>query len=137
MLIGRLDGVLGRGPRWRALCPAHRSKHNTRSLAVLEAGDGRVLIHCHAGCDVQAIVGAVGLDVSDLFPPKPMDHAPRVRKPWAARDVVSALRAEAMVGAVLLLDIANGKVITKGDRERAKLSAERLGDLMRELSEAT
>lgn len=135
-LLSRLDGVQGRGPRWRAICPAHESRHRTRTLAVFEADDGRVLVKCHAGCDVSAIVGALGLDLADLFPPKPVDHAPRVRKPWAARDVVAALRAETMVGWVLLTDIANGKVLTKGDRERAKVAAERAAHLMRELEGA-
>ncbi len=135
-LLSRLDGVQGRGPRWRAICPAHESRHRTRTLAVFEADDGRVLVKCHAGCDVSAIVGALGLDLTDLFPPKPVDHAPKVRKPWAARDVVAALRAETMVGWVLLTDIANGKVLTKGDRERAKVAAERAAHLMRELEGA-
>jgi hypothetical protein len=135
-LLSRLDGVQGRGPRWRAICPAHESRHRTRTLAVFEADDGRVLVKCHAGCDVSSIVGALGLDLSDLFPTKPVDHAPRVRKPWAARDVVAALRAETMVGWVLLTDIANGKVLTKGDRERAKVAAERAAHLMRELEGA-
>jgi hypothetical protein len=135
-LLSRLDGVQGRGPRWRAICPAHESRHRTRTLAVFEADDGRVLVKCHAGCEVSAIVGALGLDLTDLFPPKPVDHAPRVRKPWAARDVVAALRAETMVGWVLLTDIANGKVLTKGDRERAKVAAERAAHLMRELEGA-
>jgi hypothetical protein len=85
---------------------------------------------------VSAIVGAVGMSLEDLFPPKPVDHAPRVRKPWAARDVVAALRAETMVGWVLLTDIANGKVLTKSDRERAKLAADRAAHLMRELEGA-
>ena len=135
-LLSRLDGVQGRGPRWRAICPAHESRHRTRTLAVFEADDGRVLVKCHAGCDVSSIVGALGLDLADLFPPKPVDHAPKVRKPWAARDVVAALRAETMVGWVLLTDIANGKVLTKRDRERAKVAAERAAHLMRELEGA-
>ena len=135
-LLSRLEGVQGRGPRWRAICPAHESRHRTRTLAVFEADDGRVLVKCHAGCDVSSIVGALGLDLADLFPPKPVDHAPKVRKPWAARDVVAALRAETMVGWVLLTDIANGKVLTKGDRERARVAAERAAHLMRELEGA-
>ncbi len=135
-LLSKLQGVQGRGPRWRALCPSHESKHRTRTLSIFETDDGRVMLRCHAGCDVSAIVGAVGMSLEDLFPPKPVDHAPRVRKPWAARDVVAALRAETMVGWLLLTDIANGKVLTKGDRERATLAADRAAHLMRELEGA-
>jgi hypothetical protein len=138
-VVGKLEGVQGRGPRWRALCPAHESKHRTRSLAVFEADDGRVLLKCHAGCDVQAICGALGLSIDDLFPPRRSDDqrpAP-VKKPWAARDVIAALRAETMIGWLLLTDIANGKVVTRSDRERAKLAAERAAHLMLELERAS
>ena len=135
-LIAKLRGVQGRGPRYRAICPAHDSKHGTRSLAVYEADDGRVLIKCHAGCDVHSIVGAVGMDLADLFPPKAEPHTPKVRKPWAARDVVAALRAESMIGWVLLTDIANGKVLTRSDRERAKVAADRAAHLLMELENA-
>jgi hypothetical protein len=137
-LIAKLDGVQGRGPRWRAICPAHQSKHRTRSLAVFEADDGRVLVKCHAGCDVQAIVSAVGLELSDLFPPRVDDdkRAPKVRKPWSAREVAQALEAEAMVAWVFLQDIANGKVLGKSDRARAKDCAERCVHLMQELANA-
>lgn len=137
LFISKLQGVQGKGPRWRAICPAHESKHRTRTLAVYEADDGRVLIKCHAGCTIEAITGAVGVDLSDLFPPRTDEHhKPPIKKPWAARDVVAALRAESLVGWVLLTDIANGKVITKSDRERAKLAADRAAHLMLELENA-
>ena len=134
-LISKLDGVQGRGPRWRAICPSHESRHKTRSLAVYEAEDGRVLVKCHAGCDVHSIVGALGLDISDLFPPKPIaDHVPAVRKPWSARDVCRALEAESAIAWVVLTDVAAGKQITKTDRERAGVAAQRCAHLIKELA---
>ena len=135
-LISKLRGVQGRGPRWRAICPAHDSKHNPRTLAVFEAEDGRVLVKCHAGCDVQSIVGAVGLDLSDLFPPKSPGDAPRVRKPWSSRDVARALESEAAVAWVVLTDLAAGKPITRTDRERAGVAAQRCAHLIKELLNA-
>jgi hypothetical protein len=135
-LLAKLQGVQGKGPRWRAVCPAHESKHHTRSLAVFEAEDGRVLVKCHAGCSVEAIVTAIGMDLSDLFPPRAADHAPRVRKPWSVREVARALEQETMICWVLLTDIASGKVIARGDRERAKLAASRAAALMQELAHA-
>ncbi len=136
--VSKLRGVQGRGPRWRAICPAHDTKHGTRSLAVFEAEDGRVLIKCHAGCDVAAIVGAVGMELSDLFPPRVADdqRKPRVRKPWSARDVVAAAKHEAAVGAHILRLVQHGAVIGKTDKERAGLAAQRLWDLIQELEQA-
>ena len=29
-----------------------------------------MLVRCHAGCDVTAVIKAVGLELKDLFPPK-------------------------------------------------------------------
>lgn len=136
-LLAKLDGVQGRGPRYRAICPAHPSKHKSRTLAVYEADDGRILIHCHAGCEVSAIVSAVGLELSDLFPDKPLpDGVKPIKRPWSARQLVEALETECMVAWVLLRDMGNGKVMTRSDRERAKLAAERCEHLMQELSRA-
>ncbi|MDE2150265.1 MAG: hypothetical protein KGJ55_10675 [Gammaproteobacteria bacterium] len=53
--------------RWLARCPAHDHRHS--SLSVRELPDGRVLVHHIAGCGVYAVCDAVGLTVSDLFPP--------------------------------------------------------------------
>jgi hypothetical protein len=137
-LISKLDGVQGRGPRWRAICPAHASKHKTRSLSLLEEADGRLLLHCHAGCDVGAIVGALGLDLADLFPPRGDDdkRPPRVRKPWRAADVIAALRGELLVAWVILGDVAAGKAIPEADRLRAAEAVQRIGHFMDELEHA-
>lgn len=50
-------------------CPAH---DDTRaSLSVKEGHDGRVLLNCHAGCDLDAVLGALGLVIGDLFTERP------------------------------------------------------------------
>jgi len=67
-VLSRLSGVRKAGNQYKALCPAHDDQR--QSLSVGEGSDGRVLIKCHAGCDVKAIVRALGLEMRDLFPPK-------------------------------------------------------------------
>ena len=58
--IERLDCARQTGSgRWIARCPAHEDR--SPSLSVRELEDGRTLIHCFGGCDVQAVVE--GLDV--------------------------------------------------------------------------
>ena len=64
------------GDGYSTRCPAHEDRH--ASLSVTEADDGRVLICCHAGCTVQAIMQALGLPMSDLFPRREPE---RKRKP--------------------------------------------------------
>lgn len=48
-----------------AKCPVHDDR--APSLSVSEGDDGRVLVHCHAGCDPQDVVRAMGLEMKDLF----------------------------------------------------------------------
>lgn len=55
----------GQEHQFCARCPAHQDRNP--SLSVKEGDDGRVLLHCHAGCDSAEIVGAVGLRLADLF----------------------------------------------------------------------
>lgn len=65
-ILDRLQGVKRIGKRWVATCPAHEDK--SPSLSLTEAQDGRVLLHCFAGCSAFDVVSAVGLELSDLFP---------------------------------------------------------------------
>lgn len=49
-----------------ARCPAHDDR--SPSLAISEGEDGRVIVHCHAGCSLDAILSSLGLAERDLFP---------------------------------------------------------------------
>lgn len=51
---------------WMARCPGHDDRQ--ASLSISRGTGGRALLHCHAGCDVEDIVRALGLELSDLFP---------------------------------------------------------------------
>ena len=53
------------GTGFTSRCPAHEDRNP--SLSVTEGTDGRTLVHCHAGCRVDDIARALGLEVSDLF----------------------------------------------------------------------
>lgn len=67
---------------YTALCPAHEDKQE--SLSIAEADDGRVLLKCFAGCDIRDIVGAMGLEMRDLFP-----HQDRSSEPGKQARVVA------------------------------------------------
>jgi 5S rRNA maturation endonuclease (ribonuclease M5) len=53
------------GAKASAQCLAHEDDHE--SLSVLEGDDGRVLVHCHAGCQVREVLAAAGWEMRDLF----------------------------------------------------------------------
>lgn len=63
--VDRLDNARRNGSGWTARCPSHDDRAN--SLSIREGDDGRILLHCHAGCEATAIVAAMRLTMADLF----------------------------------------------------------------------
>lgn len=60
--------------QWESRCPvsdAHKRGDKNPSLSVSEGTDGKVLLHCHAGCTTPDIARALGLGMRDLFPDRP------------------------------------------------------------------
>jgi hypothetical protein len=51
---------------WKANCPAHDDRNP--SLAISESPDGKILLHCHAGCTSDEVLQRSGLQQADLFP---------------------------------------------------------------------
>lgn len=67
LIINRLRNVQVRGEKtYMACCPAHDDKNP--SLAIKQLADGRILMKCFAGCDIDSILSHLRLSVSDLFP---------------------------------------------------------------------
>ena len=63
-VLAKLESVHQNGQGWIARCPAHDDHEPSLKI---DEGDDRVLLHCHAGCSPEAIVGAMGLTLADLF----------------------------------------------------------------------
>lgn len=63
-LLARLRGVRRYASGWQALCPAHADKDPSLSIDVR---DGRILVHCHAGCSQEAVLAALGIEARYLF----------------------------------------------------------------------
>lgn len=65
-VLWHLKGVRQAERGYVALCPAHDDHHP--SLAIASGRNGCVLLKCHAGCDTQNVLAALGLQFRDLFP---------------------------------------------------------------------
>ncbi len=65
-VLNKCKNVKRAGPEWVASCPAHEDRKP--SLSVGKGHDGRVLLHCHAGCAPESIVNALGLSFKELMP---------------------------------------------------------------------
>ena len=123
-LLSRLDKVRRYGPdSWMACCPAHKDK--STSLSIRHDDGGKTLIHCFAGCSVHEVVGAVGLEISDLFPPRDHHDKPE-RRPFPAMDALRGIAFEALVVAAAGTAILGGDRLRSDERERLILAVERI-----------
>ncbi len=89
VLLRRLNGVRENGANKHiAHCPAHDDK--SPSLAIRECDDGRVLLHCFAGCEPEDVLAAVGLTFADVMPERiGTQHSYKPLKPrFDARQVL-------------------------------------------------
>jgi hypothetical protein len=65
-VLERLQGVKPAGQaQWMARCPAHDDRR--ASLSISRGEGGRCLLHCHAGCTLEAVCRAIGMEPKDLF----------------------------------------------------------------------
>ena len=124
-LLSRLEGIrhTGKG-RWIARCPGHEDKRP--SLSIRELDDGRVLVHCFAGCSVEEVLSALGLEFDALFPERQIENGPHERRSFPAADVLRALADETMLVTVAAANIAQGVALTEEDRERLRVASERI-----------
>jgi hypothetical protein len=96
------------------------------------------LIWCGVGCGADDVVAAVGLGLSDLFPPRPdgehyaKPKAPAI--PW--RDVLSALGLDLIACSLAFNDLAAGKPFSPEDATYIAQRADDLAAIIREVHHA-
>lgn len=62
-ILTHFNGVKKTGGSYQCCCPAHDDK--SPSLTITQEG-GKILMHCHAGCDTSDILQAAGLTWADI-----------------------------------------------------------------------
>src|SRR5690242_15444031 len=79
-VLGLFDQVKTSGNGWKVHCPGpvHQRGDRHESLQIAEGYDGRVILHCMAGCATEDVVSALGLSMGDLFE-KPRNGLRRYR----------------------------------------------------------
>ena len=130
-LLQRLTKVKGGRGHWTACCPAHEDR--SPSLAITETDDGRILLKCFGGCSVQAIVGAIGMDMTDLFPDSNDHYKPKVKNAFYATDLLKLIEFESTIVIIAANDLANGKQLSDNDRSRLKQAHERILEAVRSI----
>lgn len=145
-VLAGLERVKQTGPSsWLASCPTSRHAHGDRSrgLSVREGDEGRVLIHCFAGCPVDEVVNALGLELSDLFPARAITYPHHADKgqyigraryrriPWP--DVWEALELDICACSIAFSDLSRGHQFTPEEAASIARLAGRLAGQIREL----
>ena len=131
--VQRLSKVKGRNGSWTACCPAHEDK--SPSLSVREADDGRVLVHCFGGCDVHSVLGAVGMDMSDLYSDREERlDSNQVGKPlkpaFYASDLLRIASFECLVVMIAAYDMRRGKKLSEEDMTRLETAQQRIEEVI-------
>jgi len=122
-ILSRLEKVKGRNGAYTACCPAHGDK--SPSLAIRELDDGRILMKCFANCSVQEIMGAIGMEIGDLFPDINKD-LPQVKRKYYASDLLRVIEFEAWVVSVAAYTMSQGLPLSEEDRGRMKKAQARI-----------
>jgi hypothetical protein len=88
----RLHARRIRSDRWIAKCPSHADR--APSLTISSGREGRVLLHCFAGCPVEAILRHAGMSMGHLF------SRPLLREPHSTARDEAALHRQRVAEAV-------------------------------------
>ena len=135
--LSRLEKVRRRQPgQWSARCPAHGDK--SPSLSIRETPDGAVLLHCFGGCETAEIVASLGLELSDLFPPrdKPTGTPKKIANLLTAGQALELLHTEATLIAIALTNFFKGTAVAETDMTRLRQAAGRIA-LLRDQTQRT
>ena len=123
-LISCLDGVKETGnDRYLARCPAHDDR--SPSLAITD-DQGRVLMHCFAGCDPESVLDAIGLTFSDLYPEPLGHHFKPSRQRVSPREILASLDHESLVVALIGADFIKRQSLDDSTWQRLAKAVNRI-----------
>lgn len=129
LLLSRLDKVKKSQAGYMACCPAHQDKNP--SLSIKQASDGKVLLHCFAGCEAEDIVTAIGLNISDLFPESGLTKTQRqqYRKQKRLATAQHLIDAELAIVKIARNRQAGGETLNTTNQARLETALARLAAL--------
>ncbi|MFU8789517.1 MAG: CHC2 zinc finger domain-containing protein [Methylobacter sp.] len=130
-LLSKLDKVKANGNgKWLACCPAHNDK--SPSLAIKETEDGKILIHCFSGCSSAEVIGALGLEMSELMPDNPT-YRKGVRPPkFNKYELFDRVTYEAIILSLAIRQLQRGGVLSAADCQRVDQAETTINDIAKE-----
>ena len=116
--------------KWLALCTAHDDR--SPSLAIKETDDGKILLHCFAGCSVHEIVESMGLTLADLMPDnqtyKKGSKPPKFNK----YELFDRVVFESTILLLAIRRLLSNKPLSDDDRARVLKAENTIDDIARE-----
>lgn len=131
LLLSRLEGVQNAGKGYRAMCPSCGGK--SRKVSICEADNGAVLLNAFCGCTPAEVLGAVGLQLADLFPVRLTPQTPEERREARRRArecglyaAIDVLAFEATIVQIAGRQLARWQCLAVEDDARLHLACERI-----------
>jgi hypothetical protein len=115
---------------FRARCPAHGGGADTLSVRI-NPTDERLQLRCFAECGAVAVLSAIGLDLSALYPDREKtgnrtDNCMRKLPPLPYREALIGIDHEANVVLIAAGRLERGHPLSANDMARLVLSVERI-----------
>ena len=132
LMLDRLESARPYGEGYRADCPnGHRSRG---SLSIRQGEDGRVLLHCFAGCSALEVIRGLGLELADLFEhpdtvnmtPEDLKHRKRAIKATQWKAALDFLPKEIFIVQIAAVQLGKDEPLNTEDHIRLELAGERL-----------
>jgi hypothetical protein len=129
-ILSRLNKVrnTSKDNEFSAICPSHSDK--SPSLSIKQLQDGRILIHCFAGCEPNQILGSIGLSFEDLFPEKLGDFKPQ-KKPFNSNHGLNMIGYESTIILTCAGFLREGKELSEANFSRLVEAVSRIQNIMR------
>lgn len=132
-LLSSLDKVKKTGINsWIACCPSHDD--SSPSLAIKDS-DGKILIHCFAGCETSDVIESVGLTFSDLMPEKFTKDQKPTKKPFKDSELIRFIAQETTIIYLTGVKLMKGEQIIDEERERFELAVSKIREAQRYVTE--
>jgi hypothetical protein len=131
LVLSKLEGVRRCGRGFRADSPCGNKSRGALSIAESDAGG--VLLHDFSGFSVSEVCDAIGLKVSDLFPPSERAQTPADRREnrdrlalTGVRAAAEVLAAEALVLLAAVGAVLRGELLPEVEVERLREAGRRI-----------
>jgi hypothetical protein len=109
--------------QWWAKCPTHADRDP--SLHIKTGDCDQIVFHCFAACTFLEVLGALGLEPTDLYPDK-SSHSKGQRPRRNLGAVLRAIRFDAIFVSVAASQLAKGEPLSSDDRAKLMEAAGRI-----------